>query len=108
MVVVKNMMCCDNCNNVENKKTTIFQKLREILLVIGVFAFLIIGCAMFRKAEDRQFTESSMFCLVEDNSYWAVYYHKDTKVMWIRNKGSRGGDFEVLVDRDGKPIIWSE
>ena len=102
------MSCECQYNNENKEKKNIFHTFCEVMAVLGLFIFLIIGCAMFRKAEDKHFEESSMFSVVEDNSYWTVYYHKATKVMWIRNKGGRGTDFEVLVDKNGKPMIWEE
>lgn len=102
-------MNCEFQYNSENKeKKNIIHIFYEIMVIIGLFVFLIIGCAMFRKAEDRRFAESSMFSVIEDNSYWTVYYHKDTKTMWIRNKSSLSSDFEVLVDENRKPMIWEE
>lgn len=102
-------MSCECQYNNENKENrNVFHTFCEVIVTIGLCIFLIIGCAMFRKEEDRRFEESSMFSVVEDNSYWTVYYHKGTKVMWIRNKGARGSGFEVLVDENGEPMIWEE
>lgn len=84
----------------------IFNKIRDIITAVVLAIFLIILCCMFRKIEDKNFEETSMFCQIEDTSYWTVYYHKETKVMWIRNKGTFGGDFEILIDENGKPMIW--
>lgn len=87
----------------------IIKLIAEAMAIICMLVFLIVACAMFRKIEDKNFEETSMFCQVEDNAYWTVYYHKKTKVMWIRNKGNFGGkDFEVLVDADGSPMIWEK
>lgn len=102
------MGCECQYNNENKKKKNILHIFCDGMVIIGLFVFLIVGCAMFRKSEDKRFEESSMFSVVEDNSYWTVYYHKGTKVMWIRNKGGRGIDFEVLVDENGKPMVWEE
>lgn len=102
------MSCECQYNNENKQKINILHTFYEIMAIIGLFVFLIIGCAMFRKAEDKCFEKSSMFSVVEDNSYWTVYYYKGTKVMWIRNKGGHGTDFEVLVDENGKPMVWEE
>lgn len=102
-------MSCERQYNNENKqKKNKLHIFCDVVAIIGLFVFLIIACAMFRKAEDKRFAQSSMFSVVEDNSYWTVYYHKGTKVMWIRNKGGRGTNFEMLVDENGNPMIWEE
>lgn len=81
----------------------------KAMAIICTFIFLIVACAMFRKEEDKAFADTSIFCQVEDNAYWTIYYHKGTKVMWIRNKGSFGSnDMEALIDADGNPVIWEE
>ena len=102
------MSCECQYNNEKKEKKNILHTFCEITVISGLFLFLIIGSAMFRKAEDKCFEDFSMFYVVEDNSYWTVYYHKDTKVMWIRNKGVRSSDFEVLVDENGEPMIWEK
>lgn len=101
-------MRCEIFDNLKNENKNIVKSLILYASCVVLFVFLISGCALFRKAEDRQFSETSMFCMVEDNSYWTIYYQKETKVMWIRNKGGRSADFEVLVDENGKPMIWEE
>lgn len=84
-------------------------RIAAAMAIIFMLAFLIAACAMFRKIEDKNFADTSMFCQVEDNAYWTVYYDRETKVMWIRNKGNLGGsDFQVLVDVDGNPMIWGQ
>lgn len=101
-------MRCEMFDNQKNKNRNIVESLIFYFGCVLLFVFLIAICVFFRKAEDRHFEKSSMFSVVEDNSYWTVYYHKGTKVMWIRNKGSRGTDFEVLVDENGNPMICEE
>lgn len=98
-------MRCEMFDNQKNKKKNIIESVIFYVGCVLLFIFLIAVCIFFRKVEDRHFEQSSMFSVVEDNSYWTVYYHKETKVMWIRNKGGRSADFEVLVDENGNPMI---
>lgn len=91
------------------KAMKVIKAMAKVMAIICMFIFLIATCAMFRKMEDKAFTDTSMFCQVQDNAYWTVYYHKGTKVMWIRNKGTFGGtDMEILVDSDGNPMLWEK
>ena len=101
-------MRCEMFDNQKKQKRNIVESLIFYFACVLLFVFLIAICVFFRKAEDRHFEKSSIFSVVEDNSYWTVYYHKGTKVMGIRNKGVRGTDFEVLVDENGNPMIWEE
>lgn len=55
------MSCECQCNNENKEKKNILHTFYEVMVIIGLFAFLIIGCSMFRKAEDKRFDESSMF-----------------------------------------------
>lgn len=73
------MSCEFQYNNENKEKKNIFHTFFEVMVIIGLFVSLIIGCAMFRKAEDKRFEKSSMFSVVEDNSYWTVYYQIERK-----------------------------
>ena len=51
--------------------------------------------------------KSSMFVEVESTYPWIIVYHKDTKVMYAVSKGSHNkGNFTLLVDQDGKPLLY--
>ncbi|MBP5604551.1 MAG: hypothetical protein J6X60_03270 [Ruminiclostridium sp.] len=52
---------------------------------------------------------TSMFVMVEQAPYWFVVYNKDTKVMYAvsRESGNRG-NFTLLVNPDGTPMIWKD
>ena len=54
-------------------------------------------------------TVTSMFVVVEKAARWFVVYHKDTKVMYAVSRGSSNlGNFTLLVNSDGTPMIWEE
>lgn len=49
----------------------------------------------------------SMFVCVEDAFPWKIVYHKETKVMYAVSNGDYNrGIFTLLVDADGKPLLW--
>lgn len=53
--------------------------------------------------------DTSMFVIVESASSWHVVYHKDTKVMYAVSAGGyNSGTFTLLVDADGKPMLYEE
>lgn len=49
----------------------------------------------------------SAFLVVEHNTLWdyAIVYHKETKVMY---SVSTYGEFTVLVNPDGTPLLYAE
>lgn len=78
--------------------------------VMGLFAVVLVianfaGCT--GKARYPESNTSSMFVCIEDAAVIDVYYHKDTKVMYVRNITPRGGvSWEWLVNPDGTPMTW--
>ena len=50
---------------------------------------------------------ASMFVEVENNLYWRVVYHRETKVMYVISEGAENhGNFTVLLNPDGTPQTW--
>ena len=86
--------------------------MKKILcLVITIMLMMTcIGCSDSKMAEAEQ-TESqeSLFVIVESDlyhGYWySVCYHKDTKVMYTIGQYN---EFTVMLDADGKPLLWKE
>lgn len=76
----------------------------SLLLILLVFA----SCTTsIEKAEDQQ--ETSMFVQIEQTNIWKVVYHKETKVLYaVSNGGYNSGNFTVLVNPDGSPMIYKE
>ena len=51
--------------------------------------------------------ETSMFVQVEKTEYWQVVYHNETKVMYTVSRGMyNSGNFTLLVNPDGTPMIY--
>ena len=49
----------------------------------------------------------SMFVEVENNTFWRVVYHRETKVMYVISQGMENcGNFTVLLNPDGTPQVW--
>jgi hypothetical protein len=50
-----------------------------------------------------------MFVEIEQTGTWEIVYHKETKVMYAVSYGSYNcGTFTVLLDADGKPMLWEK
>lgn len=79
-----------------------------------VFLFLCIilatsmcGCGQPVYRENKQEDNASMFIIVESAGSWYVVYHRDTKVMYsVSGGGYNSGNFTLLVNPDGSPMLW--
>lgn len=50
---------------------------------------------------------NEMFITVENGDLYKIVYHKITKVMYAVSYGYYNrGSFTLLVDADGKPMLW--
>jgi len=78
----------------------------KILAMITIGLIIICtGCATVEMDPDQ--SETSMFIQVEDTPSFKVVYHRETKVMYAISKGSyHYGDFTLLVNADGSPMIY--
>lgn len=76
-----------------------------LVVLVAVLASCSEGTVVEFEGKDAQNT--SMFIEVERTGCWRVVYHKDTKVMYVISYGIRNsGNFTVMVDRYGFPLIW--
>lgn len=85
--------------------------MKKILILIMTAAMMIMmfGCSPNQTKSEVVEDVSSMFIKVEDAPAWDVYYHKDTKVMYaVSSGGYNNGNFIVLVNADGSPMLWKE
>lgn len=80
-------------------------KILAILLSLALVS--VSGCGA--KVESMVDNATSMFIIVEKTSAWEVVYHKDTKVMYaVSFAGYNYGNFTLLVNSDGTPMIYGE
>ena len=58
-------------------------------------------------AENERFIQ--IYTQYSKNGYgFRIYYDKETKVMYLISDIYKGGGITVLVDKDGKPLIYGE
>ena len=82
-----------------------FGRIVAILLSIIIALSL---CACSRVESEADSDKPSMFVRIESTGVWAVVYHRDTKVMYVvSNGGYNSGDFTVLLNPDGTPVLYS-
>lgn len=79
-------------------------KAKAIILAV-IACMMLSSCNSVETAKKED--DTSMFVIVETTTLWKVVYHKDTKVMYIVSNGYQNcGTFTLLVDADGKPMIY--
>ena len=80
------------------------------VLAILTFCLLLTGCGTkMESVSDSDVSNESMFVLIEKGSFYKIVYHRDTKVMYaISNGGYNVGTFTVMLDPNGKPLLYQE
>ena len=69
---------------------------------------LLSGCKKVESVNDDD-KDTSMFVIIEQTGTWEIVYHKETKVMYAVSDGAyNGGTFTLLVDENGKPMLWED
>lgn len=80
--------------------------MKRVILTIMLTAVLATGCAEVESAQPEP-VEVSRFMEVENSWNWRVVVDRETGVMYAVSNGSYNiGTFTLLVDADGKPLIW--
>jgi len=88
--------------------------MRTKIFVIAILTFclLLTGCgAKMESANDAAMNDGdrSMFVLIEEGDIYKIVYHRETKVMYvISNAPYNCGNFTVMVDEEGKPLLYQE
>jgi hypothetical protein len=80
------------------------------MIAILTFCLFLTGCgAKMESAADLGISNQSMFAIVEKGMCYTIVYHRDTKVMYAISCGYKNsGDFTVMVDKYGKPLLYQE
>jgi hypothetical protein len=80
------------------------------MIAILTICLFLTGCgAKIESVADKDVSNKSMFVIVEKGTSYEIVYHRDTKVMYAISCGSHNsGDFTVMVDKYGKPLLYQE
>lgn len=80
--------------------------MKKILMALIVAVMLLSGCAKVESAKPEP-TNVSRFKILESCVSWYVVADRETGVMYAVSGGCYNqGNFTVLVDADGNPMIW--
>ena len=79
-----------------------------ITLLCVIVSICLLGCGqkITNESDEKQ---ESMFTIVEMAYQWTIVRHEKTGVMYAVSNGSYSrGNFTLLVNPDGTPMIWEE
>lgn len=87
--------------------------MKKLVCIVVIVCTLLCGCSKNNPpTDDKSYDEESMFVICESSSFnkcWDIVYHKDTKVMYAVSRGGyNSGNFTLLVNPDGSPMLWEE
>ena len=83
----------------------------KILVMLILSTMFLSGCSKTKTVSVQDIQNSdkdiSRFMVVEKTWSWVIFADRKTKVMYAVSNGVyNGGNFTVLVDADGKPLLW--
>ena len=80
----------------------------SLLITIGI---VLIGWLLKDVTISNNYAENERFIQIY-NQYskdgFRIYYDKETKVMYLISDIYKGGGVTILVDKDGKPLLYGE
>ena len=81
----------------------------SLLIIIGI---VLTGWLLKDVTISNNYAENERFIQIYNQSSirdeFRIYYDKKTKVMYLITSIYKGGGITVLVDKDGKPLIYRE
>ncbi len=76
------------------------------IIAIVLILLMLAGCAKVESVS-KDPVDVSRFMMVEENNVWRIVVDRETKVMYAVSLGGYNcGTFTLLVDADGKPLLW--
>ena len=81
----------------------------SLLIIIGI---VLTGWLLKDVTISNNYAENGRFIQIYNqssmNDSFRIYYDKETKVMYLISDIYKGGGITVLVDKDGKPLLYGE
>lgn len=83
--------------------------MKHILIITALLILLATGCAKVENKTEQEPVDVSRFERVEYTAVWEIVADRETGVMYAVSRGMYNqGEFTLLVDADGKPLIWDK
>lgn len=80
-----------------------------LVIILCLSLFVCFACSTNEVESRQDKNKSSMFVIIEKTRNYYIVYHKETKVIYAVSYGSYNcGTFTLLVDSDGKPLLYKE
>lgn len=77
------------------------------MIIILLMAIMLTGCGVTKVDRKSEKVTTSRFIELEVTTEWKVVADKETGVMYAVSEGGYNrGTFTLLVDENGKPLIW--
>lgn len=81
----------------------------SLLIIIGI---TLTGWLLKDVTISNNYAENERFIQIYNqssmNDGFRIFYDKETKVMYLISDIYKGGGITVLVDKDGKPLLYGE
>lgn len=81
----------------------------SLLIIIGI---VLTGWLLKDVTISNNYAENERFIQIHNQSSvhdgFRIVYDKETKVMYLISEIYKGGGITVLVDKDGKPLLYGE
>lgn len=79
--------------------------MKKTIAIFAIFTMLLLsGCDLHEIEVYQQ--EENLLIVVDDSMSYRIYVDKETKVMYLRTKQGYGEALCVMVDANGKPLLW--
>lgn len=82
-----------------------------IISLLIIIAIILTGWLLKDVTISDNYAENERFIKIYDQyskDTFRIYYDKETKVMYLITNIYKGGGITVLVDKDGKPLLYGE
>lgn len=77
------------------------------LIAILMLAVMLVGCGSSSESDAKD--SEKRFVLVEYTWDYEIMVDRETRVMYVVSNGSYNhGTFTLMVDENGKPLIWKD
>ncbi len=84
------------------------KKFLMVLIFSLISVFSLVGCAEKNEKGQRVYRVYDDVTLVRvtQSDYYDILVHEETKVMYIRYHNGHQAGISVMIDEDGKPLLY--
>lgn len=75
------------------------------MLILLLLVVSLSGCRQYKTVENVSY--DTRFVIISKELYGSIVYDEKTGVEYWRSEGNTNGTLTLLVDKDGKPLIYA-